>query len=372
MSRTQIGSASFTLLGVLAILFLIAAPAAHAATTEEIVKEAAAATAIRIAPYTEWDGPVTGPKIAPGKKIVVINQNSANGGEALWGEGVAAACKVAGWDCTIMDGKGDVTVQLACIAQAIALGVDGIVTSANTAALQSGVIEALEHGIPTVGIHASAVVGPDKAENLLYNNTSAPVDIAKAMADFVISDSNGKGRVIVLYIDSHSIANAKGNAMKDRILECPTMTLLDFETIGDGDLGMVIPSLITSWIAKYGTDFYVMCIADSFYDYMIPTLRNGGISTDEVRLVGSDGENAAYERIRHGEYQIATVPEPSTLFGYMCVDELNRFFNGEEQFIWSPQLHVVVKENVDAEGGRDSVWIPSNNFADHYRKIWGK
>jgi ribose transport system substrate-binding protein len=365
---------------MLAILFIIvalivwsnASQLFAAGTTESIISEATTATNVRTAPYTVWNGPTQGPKISPGKRIVVINQNSANGGVALWGEGVAEACKAAGWECVMMDGKEVVTVQLACISQAISLKADGIVTSAITAALQTGILEALEYGIPTVGIHASATVGPDKEENLLYNNTSDPIEIANAMADFVIADSKGKGRVIILYVDSHSIANAKGNAMKKRIEECDTMELLDFVTIGNEDLSTVLPSLMTSWVATHGTNFYVLSVADAFFDYMIPTLRNGGIGPDEVKLVGSDGENAAYERIRAGEYQIATVPEPSTMFGYMCVDELNRFFNGEEQFVWSPQLHIVTKDNVDTEGGNESIWIPSNNFADKYAEIWKK
>ena len=36
--------------------------------------------------WTEWTGPTTGPKIAEGKKICIINQDSSNGGEALWGD----------------------------------------------------------------------------------------------------------------------------------------------------------------------------------------------------------------------------------------------------------------------------------------------
>ena len=54
-----------------------------------------------------------------------------------------------------------------------------------------------------------------------------------------------------------------------------------------------------------------------------------------------------------------------------CVDELNRYFNGEEQYVWSPQMHIVTKDNVDSEGGTDSVWTPGNNFQDHYKEIWG-
>ena len=146
-----------------------------AKTTEEeagseVLDEIISAFEKETGAWTEWTGPTDGPKIAEGKTIAIINQDSSNGGEALWGDAVAEACEVAGWEYVIMDGQGDVTTEMSCFSQAIALGVDGIVTSANTSNLQASIEEAKEKGIPTVGIHASANVGPDEKENLLYNN----------------------------------------------------------------------------------------------------------------------------------------------------------------------------------------------------------
>jgi ribose transport system substrate-binding protein len=339
--------------------------------TDAVITEAIEHAKILENPYSDWDGPTTGPKIAPGKTIAIIVQDLAIGGDALWCEGTEKAAAAAGWKYITMDGQGDATVSLGCFSQAMALGVDGIVTTANTATVQVGIIEALSRGIPTVAIHGSAVVGPDDSEHLLYNNTTSPKEIGAAMSDFVIADSNGQGRVIILYMGEHSIANAKGNAMKDRIEECKTMELLDFVTIGAAEMGTTIPSLAASWISKYGTGFYVMAVTDTAFNHMVSTFRNGGIAKDQIKLVGSDGEDAAYERIRTGEYQIATVPEPSTMFGYMAIDELNRKFNGEEQYIWSPRLHIVTKNNVEMEGVPNNVWEPSNGFAAEYKKIWG-
>ncbi|QNM06512.1 substrate-binding domain-containing protein [Qiania dongpingensis] len=343
-----------------------------AKTTEEeagseVLDEIISAFEKETGAWTEWTGPTDGPKIAEGKTIAIINQDSSNGGEALWGDAVAEACEVAGWEYVIMDGQGDVTTEMSCFSQAIALGVDGIVTSANTSNLQASIEEAKEKGIPTVGIHASATVGPDEKENLLYNNTSDPKSIGHAIADYAIADSQGKGKVVIIYNANHSIASVKGEAMKERV-EQAGMEVLEFYTIGD-DWATTLPSKMASWISTYGDDFYVLCIADAFFDYLIPTIRNAG--AENIQLIGSDGENAAYERIRKGEYQVATVPEPGLLFGYMCVDELNRYFNGEEQYVWSPQMHIVTKDNVDSEGGTDSVWTPGNNFQDHYKEIWG-
>ena len=87
-----------------------------------------------------------------------------------------------------------------CFSQAIATGCDGIVTSADAQDLQTLIEEALSYGIPTVGIHASDVEGPVESLNLLYNNTSDPVKIGNAIADYAIADSNGTGRVVIVYM----------------------------------------------------------------------------------------------------------------------------------------------------------------------------
>lgn len=317
--------------------------------------------------WTEWTGPTTGPKIAEGKKICIINQDSSNGGEALWGDQVAEACETAGWEYVIMDGQGDYSVIRSCFSQAIATGCDGIVTSADAQDLQTLIEEALSYGIPTVGIHASDVEGPVESLNLLYNNTSDPVKIGNAIADYAIADSNGTGRVVIVYNATHAIANAKGEAMKARI-ESVGMEILEMYSVGD-DVASTLPSKMSGWIATYGDDFYVLSVGDALFDFMIPSIRSAG--AEHIKLVGADGENAAYDRIRNNDYQVATVPEPGSIFGYMCVDELNRYFNGEEQVVWHPQMHIVTTENVDEEGGLESRWVPDNNFAEEYKKIWG-
>ena len=115
----------------------------------------------------------------------------------------------------------------------------------------------------------------------------------------------------------------------------------------------------------------MLTIADVYYDYAAPALAAGGVDPSQVKLVGADGTEAAYARIRSGEYQVVTVPEPGTMFGYMAVDALNRLFNGEEPDPYMPSIFLVTPENVDAEGGENNLFVPSNNFVAEYAKIWG-
>ena len=66
-----------------------------------------------------------------------------------------------------------------------------------------------------------------------------------------------------------------------------------------------------------------------------------------------------------------TVSEPIELQAYQAIDELNRAFNKQPPsgFVQAPYL--VTKENVDKEGGDKDIFVPSNDYKEHYLKLWG-
>jgi len=322
---------------------------------------------------TTWNGPTEGPAAVAGKKVVVVNANSANPSEAAWGNGVKTACDRIGWECTVLDGKGTTQGQLEAFTQAIAVGADAIVTSADVESLQSSIEEAKAAGIPTVGIHGTAINGPVEDLNLLYNVTTTGTQIGHALADYTIAKSNGTGRVIILYDSQYGIARMKAEAMQERIEEVPTMQLLDVVNSPLSEISTNMPSLAASWVSTYGTDepIYVISIADCYYDYITASLRSAGVTPEQIILVGSDGDPAAYDRIRAGEYQAGTIPESAVQMGFIAVDQINRYFNGEDPYTFDMSVFIVTADNIDAEGGANNEFIPSNGFQDIYAGIWG-
>lgn len=342
-------------------------------TDDEVLKAAIANIENSTGTQSEWYGPTDGPKAAENKSIVMINANSANPSEAAWGDAVKAACDRIGWDCSVLDGKGTTQGQIEAFSQAISVGAGAIVTSADAESLQASIEDTMAAGIPTVGIHSCATSGPAENLNLYYNITTTGTQIGHALADYAIAKSNGTGRVIILYDSQYAIAREKAEAMEERIKECPTMELLDVVNSPLSEIATNMPSLASSWISTYGTDepIYVLSIADCYYDYIVASLRSAGVSTDDIILVGSDGDGAAYDRIRNGEYQAATIPESASLIGYIAVDEINRFFNNSDPYVFDMNVFIVTADNITAEGGDNNEFVPSNNFADEYAKIWG-
>jgi ribose transport system substrate-binding protein len=106
--------------------------------------------------------------------------------------------------------------------------------------------------------------------------------------------------------------------------------------------------------------------------YTVPGLRTAGIDPKDVVVVTADGGKDAYQAIRSGNsYWSATIAEPLEAEGYHAVDEMNRAFNGVPPSGYREQPYIVTKDNIDQAGGDKNTYIPQNNYAENYKKIWG-
>lgn len=340
-------------------------------TDDPVVLEAIEATRTRTGPQTEWFGPTEGPKPEPGTKVVYIPTDAQNALSVEWGNQIQEAAQQIGWDVTVIDGKGTAQGWTAALNQAIALKPAAIMTSMDVTTVKELALEADAQGIKVIGLHGVALPGPAPDVGLFSNITSDPHDIGKAEADYIIADSCGTGKAIVLYDGNYEIARTKAEAMRDQFAKCTTCELLDYVNSPLSEITTRTPQVFANWAAKYGTGWYVMTIYDGYYDFGIPALKTGGIEPDQVMLVGSDGTKEAYDRIRAGEYQVATVPEPPSLQAYQALDDAVRAAAGLEPANWTQPVFLVVKENIEIEGGPDSIFIPSNDFKNRYLELWG-
>jgi ribose transport system substrate-binding protein len=361
----------YRVLPIVLVLAMVMISNVYVLGKENVVQAAKTATFNRTQPQTTWYGPTSGPKAVPDKKIAIINADSKNPIEKLWGDCVAQAAKQIGWSVTIFDGKGTVNGWITSLNQAIALNVNGIVMSCNAEPLQEPITEARKKGIYIVGIHASDLPGPAPKVQLFYNVTSDPNEIGRALADYIIADSNGKGNAVILYNQLYAIARHKAEAMKSELAKASGCKLLEYLNCPETEITTLMPQNTTRWVQKYKKPVYVMAITDWYYDFVTPTLRIGQVPKKDIILLGSDGTPKAYERIANDEYQTVTIPEPALLFGYQAVDELNRAFAGEPPHVWTQPVYLVTKKNLNKEGGDQALFNPSNNFVERFLNIWG-
>ncbi len=363
---TLVGSA-----GVLAAPTLIRA--ARAQDAAPILAEARASIAALGAPVSAWDGPTSGPRAAKGKRIIYISSDQRNGGALGVSRGVEEAAKAIGWDFKIIDGQGSVPEQTAGVGQAIAQRPDGIILGTIDAVGQKATLaQATQLGIKVIGWHASAEPGPLADPAVFANITTPPKDIATTAANYAIAMSDGKAEVAIMRNSETAIGRLKGDTIRERIEQCPGCKVLSFNIIPIVESSSRMPSLTSSLVQRFSGELnWMLAINDLYFDFTVPSLRSAGIKPGAISLVSAgDGSVSAYQRIRIGQYQVATVPEPLNLQGWMAVDELNRAFSGQAWSGYMPKVHLVTKDNITKDGGPDNRFDPDNGYRDAYRKIW--
>jgi ribose transport system substrate-binding protein len=362
---------SLVLLGLLTLSGPVIWSAAYAAPAEDAAAAAKTAVDRRTSPQTTWLGPTTGPKADPGKSIVYISTGENNPIGHLWGAYLQDAAAKVGWKVTVLDGKSSPAEWVTAAKQAVALKPDGIVTSADAKTMQGPLQQANEVGIPIVGLHGTAKPGPDPDDYLFTNIVSDPVDIGRAMVQWAIADSNGKARIVFLYDAVYAISMIKRQGWQEANKDCSTCSMVKDDNFPIAEVPTRMRQEAISLAQTYEKPFYVVAVADYYYDFTVPALRGAGIQTGNIKLIGADGTKEAYERIRSGdEYQIVTIPEPIELQSWQAIDELNRAFHKQPPSNFLQPVYIVTKSNVDAEGGKENQFRPSNNYRDAYSKIW--
>jgi len=359
-------------LGLATVAALALGSIAFAANTaEEAAAAAKAAVEKRTSPQTIWLGPTTGPTAAPGKRIVYISTGENNPIGHLWGVYLQDAAKSVGWEVTVLDGKSSPAEWVNAAKQAVALKPDGIVTSADAKTMQEPLSQAHALGIPIVGLHGTAKPGPDADDYLFTNIVSDPTDIGRAMVEWAIADSQGKGRIVFLYDAVYAISMIKREGWQQAIASCPACKMAKDDNFPIAEVPNRMRQEAISLVQNIEKPFSVVAVADYYYDFTVPALRQAGISTDDVKLIGADGTKEAYERVRAGdEYQVVTIPEPIELQSWQAIDELNRAFHNLPPSNFVQPVFVVTKANVDAEGGSQNQFRPSNHYKDIYAKTW--
>ncbi len=346
-----------------------------AAASDPFTLQAKASIAKATTAATQWDGPTSGPTHQAGKTIVYVSSDETNGGSSGVGKAVSTAASAIGWTFKLIDGRGSVTGQTEAMNQAIALKPAGIILGGFDANSQKTLIEkAGSLGIKVVGWHASSAPGAISDPPVFTNVETDPIQTAKLAADYAIAQSNGTAQVVILTDSEYSIAVAKSEAMRAEILKCKYCKVLAYEDTPLGDVASRMPPLMTSLVQHYGSNLtWMLGINDLYFDYAVPALRNLNIDPKGPPnfVSAGDGSVSAYQRIRSGQFQVGTIPEPLSLQGWVAVDELNRAFSGQQPSGYITAVHLVTGNNISADGGPQNLFDPANNYQSQYKKIWG-
>jgi ribose transport system substrate-binding protein len=324
----------------------------------------------------KWDGPTTGPKAQEGKTIVVLGGDMKNGGILGATKGVEEAAAAIGWTVKVLDGAGSVAGRTAAFGQAMALNPNGIIINGFDSVEQAQAMEAAKAAkIAFVSWHSSPNIGPVPELGIFANVTTDPMQVSTAAAMWAYIDAKGKPGCIYFTDSTYQIAIAKAKKMQE-VIEKLGGTTVEWVDTPIAETSQRMPQLTTSLLQKHGAAWtHSLAINDLYFDFMGPSLSAAGIAGSgqaPVNVSAGDGSESAYQRVRSGQYQAATVAEPLNLQGWQLVDELNRAFAGEQWSGYVSPLHVVTKDNVEFDGGPKNTFDPGNGYQNEYKKIWGK
>jgi ribose transport system substrate-binding protein len=361
--------------GLLGLVLFAAALTAHPAKAQDAGVQAAKAIVAEAAKSNApWRGPVAGPAGQKGKFIVYVSADQRNGGIRGVGLGVEEAAATLGWKVRTLDGQGTVSGRSSALQQAIALQPQGIVLGGIDAKEQAELLKQITAaGIKIVGWHSTAAPGPDDQFSLFANITTQAADVAKAAASYAVAQSGGKAGVVIFTDSVYAIAIAKSDAMAEVIKTCGGCKLLSVEDTPLAEASTRMPQLSTSLLQRFGAEWtHSLSINDLTFDFMTASLQSAGIAKDgdPKNISAGDGSEAAFQRIRDGFYQAATVAEPLNLHGWEVVDEMNRALAGEKWSGFVAPVHLVLKDNIGTDGGAKNTYDPDNGYRDIYKKIW--
>ena len=346
-----------------------------AAYADEVLDRMKADIARSVGPQTTWDGPTTGPKAMKDKSIVYVSLTQNSSGNADSARGAEEAAGVLGWKFTLMDGKGTATGGADALAQAIALKPDAIILGSVSIENNKTLIQqANDAGIVVIGWHATDKPGPVADPKVFTNVGTDPWDIAYTAGEYAVVHSDGHAQAEVISDRQYPIVVTKSDGIEKAIKECSGCALLSEDNAPFGEVPQRTPGLISSLLQRFGDKLgYILTFNEVYFDFAVPTLKGAGLDpAGKPHLIAAgDGSESAYQRIRNGQFQIATVPEPALMHGWQLIDELNRAFNKQPPSGFVTKVHLVTKENVDADGGDKNRFEPSNDYRGHYKKIWG-
>ncbi|MEM1160541.1 MAG: substrate-binding domain-containing protein [Pseudomonadota bacterium] len=323
---------------------------------------------------TPFDGPTSGPKAADGKSIVVVAADLKNGGILGVTNGVEEAAAKIGWQVRVLDGAGSVSGRTAAIGQALALQPDGLIINGFDAVEQQAALEGVvAASIPMVAWHSGPKIGCDAPGGIFANVSTDAMTVSEVAAEWAMKDGGDKMGAVIFTDSTYQIAIDKADRIKETI-EAMGGTVLEYVDTPIADTSTRMGPLTTSLLQRHGAKWtHALAINDLYFDFMGPALAAAGIQGDGSPKAGSagDGSEAAFQRIRTGQYQTITVAEPLNLQGWQLVDELNRAIQGEacSGYITSPAL--VTQSGLEKLGDSNQ-FDPDSPYRDAYSKIWGK
>lgn len=331
--------------------------------------------------------PKTSPPPKPGTNITMITASLSFSAGADAANGVQEAGEAMGWNVRVVDGKFDTNTELTAIRQAIVNGADGIILYLiDCPAVQSGLEQAKQAGIPVVGVEAFDCNDiKSGGEDLMYgvgDYNSAPYgppqeyaegwinDWSKVNADAIIAATNMQAKVIeAVETDSEGTLHIHTGYQEEmaKCAECETVAEIEYT---GAEFGPVLQQKIAQAIIQHPEANAV------FGGYDAP-VASGGIAAavrasgrvGDLYVTGGEGHAENVALVHEHKGQNAGSGTLVTWEAWAGTDAMNRVLNGGEPAPTGMGLQLWDEGNNLPPLGH--AWDPNVDFRALYKEAWG-
>jgi ribose transport system substrate-binding protein len=325
--------------------------------------------------------PSTGPAAVKGKNVWVISCGQVAASCAVPADAAMAAGAAAGWQMHLYDAKLDPANYTTGIDEAIADGANGIVNVVVDCDLaRAPLLQAKAAGIKDVGIDSFDCNDPlDNTGSPVYStfikfNGEATAGDAFQEWDalkmaWLISQENGKAKVVATYEPGFLISQHRAAGMKSEIALCKKCSL-DLVAFSPTDMeGNGAQEKLQSALLQNPNFNAVLIGTDSYFaQFANAALQSVGYS--HLKIMGGECiGTTATDAIRAGGPEQACVVMPAEWEGWAAVDELNRQFADPGSAPVNEGLGFLVVDKTHNLPKTGAVQLPVNFIRD-YEKVW--
>jgi ribose transport system substrate-binding protein len=214
-------------------------------------------------------------------------------------------------------------------------------------------------------VHPVDVKDPVIVDANAYDNDAL---MGKVLADFFISDSKGKGNIVIEHVPAYPILGGFTDGFQAEVKAlCPDCKVkLQNITIPDLTAGKV-PSVMVSALRSTPDADYIGFDVGPFAAGIDPALAAAGM-TDKVKVIGEAADEAAISALKTGKQTAWTGFDP-VYSTYVMMDAMFRDSLGmpiDQKKSGLQTTQILTKDNV----GDITTWSEPKDALDQFKKLW--
>jgi ribose transport system substrate-binding protein len=319
---------------------------------------------------------------AKGKKIAILSPSQISPSSALPVNAAAEAAQALGWTVHILDMQYDAKRAPALIRDAIALGVDAIVSVVDCGYAPDAFAEAKAKGILIAPLYSfdctdptvMGAPGPSQFTTFVnygvsqVDNARFIASVGALAASVLIAATNGTAKVLAFTDPTSTILSYTHSGFLAQMARCSGCKVLESVNLISAEPTTQLQAKVRDALARHPDANAIRSSHSSATQlYIAPVLVAAGRQNSTL-VIGGEGQDKDLDLIRTRQGLNLTLSTDSAWFGWAVVDTLNSAFNREEPR--SPGLGGMLidrEHNLPPSGS-----VQHNiNYKSIYRKAWG-